>query len=103
MEVQAVPTYQSNCTTEIPALIASAFREGKIDVVTFASPKTVGCFYQLIKSVNAESALENVCIASIGPATSNACRNILKRVDIEANPYTLEGLTAAIVNWKISQ
>lgn len=102
-ELQAVPTYQSNCTTEISPLIATAFREGQIDVVTFASPKTVGCFYQLIKSINAESVLENICIASIGPVTSNACQKILKRVDVEANPYSLEGLTAAIVTWKNSQ
>lgn len=99
-EIQAVPTYQSGCATEIPANINSAFREDQIHVVTFASPKTVGCFYQLIKSINAESALENICIASIGPVTSEACRNILKRVDVEANPYTLDGLTTAIVQWK---
>ncbi|MBD2300433.1 uroporphyrinogen-III synthase [Nostoc sp. FACHB-190] len=97
-EVQAVPTYQSNCTTEIPPLIAKAFQADKIDVVTFASPKTVGCFYQLIKSIHTESVLENICIASIGPVTSNACRSILNRVDVEANPYSLEGLIAAIVN-----
>ncbi|MEA5504757.1 uroporphyrinogen-III synthase [Halotia wernerae UHCC 0503] len=99
-EVQAVPTYQSNCTTEISTLIVNAFREGQIDVVTFASPKTVGCFYQLLESIDAESILENICIASIGPVTSSACRSIFKRVDVEADPYTLDGLTAAIVNWK---
>jgi uroporphyrinogen-III synthase len=99
-EVQAVPTYQSGCTTEISPLIAQAFKEGKIDVVTFASPKTVECFYQLIKSINDESALEHICIASIGPVTSAACRSILNRVDVEALPYTLDGLTAAIINWK---
>ncbi|UKP01024.1 uroporphyrinogen-III synthase [Nostoc sp. UHCC 0870] len=69
-------------------------------MITFASPKTVGCFYQLITSINAESALENICIASISPVTSEACQSILNRVDVEANPYTLDGLTAAIVKWK---
>ncbi|MEA5569250.1 uroporphyrinogen-III synthase [Anabaena sp. UHCC 0399] len=71
-----------------------------MDVITFASPKTVGCLYQLITSINAESALENICIASIGPVTSEACRNILNRVDVEANPYTLDGLTTAIMEWE---
>ncbi|BCL39926.1 uroporphyrinogen-III synthase [Nostoc sp. MS1] len=99
-EVQAVPTYQSNCTTEIPLLITQAFLSGKIDVVTFASPKTVRCFRESVKLINAESVLDNICIASIGPVTSEACRSILNRVDVEANPYTLDGLTDAIVQWK---
>ena len=44
--VTAIPAYQSNCSSEIPSSIKNAFSEGKIDVVTFASPKTVECFYQ---------------------------------------------------------
>lgn len=99
-EVQAVPTYQSSCTTEVPPLITQAFQTDKIDVVTFASPKTVKCFRELIKSIHAESVLENICIASIGPVTSEACRSIFNRVDVEANPYTLDGLTSTIVQWK---
>ncbi|HEY9674326.1 MAG TPA: hypothetical protein V6D11_22995, partial [Waterburya sp.] len=42
---------------------------------------------------------QNVCIASIGPQTTAACRQLLGRVDIEAQEYTLEGLTHAIVQW----
>jgi uroporphyrinogen III methyltransferase/synthase len=101
-EIEAVPAYQSNCTTEIQLIITTAFLKNQIDVVTFASPKTVGCFYQLIKSISSESLLDNICIASIGPVTSIACQNIIGRVDVEANPYTLDGLINAIANWKKS-
>ena len=60
-------------------------------------------FYQLLQqqllSTDAiDSLLENVCIASIGPQTSKTCRELLGRFDLEAQEYTLEGLTTAIVN-----
>ena len=49
--VTAIPAYQSNCSSEIPNTIENAFKEGRINVVTFASPKTVECFYQMIQSI----------------------------------------------------
>lgn len=100
--VTAVPAYQSNCSSEIPNSIENAFSEGRIDVVTFASPKTVECFYQMIQSIDGEYLLNNICIASIGPVTSVACKNVLGRVDVEAQPYTLDGLIEAIIKWNSS-
>ncbi|MEA5598722.1 uroporphyrinogen-III synthase [Rivularia sp. UHCC 0363] len=97
--VTAIPAYQSNCNNKIPSSIVSAFKEGKIDVVTFASPKTVECFYQMIQSIGGESFLNNICIASIGPVTSVVCKDVLGRVDVEAQPYTLNGLIKAIIKW----
>ncbi|MEM7552492.1 MAG: uroporphyrinogen-III synthase [Cyanobacteria bacterium P01_A01_bin.84] len=100
--VTAIPAYQSNCSTEIPTTIERAFKQGRINVVTFASPKTVECFYQMIQSISRKSLLDNICIASIGPVTSVACKEILGRVDVEAQPYTLDGLINSIINWKKS-
>jgi uroporphyrinogen-III synthase len=34
-------------------------------------------------------------VVSIGPQTSQACREVLGRLDAEANPYDLDGLVAA--------
>ncbi|HEY9606085.1 MAG TPA: hypothetical protein V6C85_31045, partial [Allocoleopsis sp.] len=48
---------------------------------------------------NPYDLLQHVCIASIGPQTSVTCRELLGRVDVEAQEYTLEGLTQAIVQW----
>lgn len=97
--VTAVPAYQSNCSSKIPTTIENAFKDGRINVVTFASPKTVECFYQMIQSMDREYILQNICIASIGPVTSVACKNVLGRVDVEAKPYTLDGLIKAIIEW----
>ncbi len=97
--VTAIPAYQSNCSSEIPTTIEKSFSEGRIDVVTFASPKTVECFYQMIQAIDGESLLQSICIASIGPVTSVACKDVLGRVDVEAQPYTLDGLIKAIIEW----
>lgn len=97
--VTAIPAYQSNCSSEIPLFVENAFNEDRINVVTFASPKTVECFYQMIQAVSGESFLENICVASIGPVTSVACKDVLGRVNVEAQPYTLDGLIKAIIKW----
>ncbi|MGK7874604.1 MAG: uroporphyrinogen-III C-methyltransferase [Xenococcaceae cyanobacterium] len=106
VEVVEVAAYQSRCPTQISPPAWEALQQGTVDLVTFASSKTVKNFYQLIESAltpNSESTpqslLENVCIASIGPQTSKSCHQILGRVDIEAQEYTLEGLTEALVQW----
>jgi uroporphyrinogen III methyltransferase / synthase len=36
-------------------------------------------------------------IASIGPQTSASCQELLGRVDVEADEYTMPGLVTAIV------
>jgi uroporphyrinogen III methyltransferase/synthase len=87
-------------TTETTA----ALQQQAIDIITFASSKTVRCFYQLLQQETDRGTKllplpDSLCIASIGPQTSDACREWLSRVDIEARDYTLEGLVQAIVKW----
>ncbi len=105
-EVVEVAAYESGCPAAITPAAWSALEQGKIDVVTFASSKTVRNFYQLIVAAvrkNEEGKLqslwEKVTIASIGPQTSKTCEQIFGRVDIEAQEYTLEGLTTAIATY----
>ncbi len=103
--VVEVAAYQSGCVGAIAPEVLNALKQGQIDVVTFASSKTVQCFGQLLEAGLGTAAeqrtqlLESVCIASIGPQTSSACQTYLGRVDLEAQEYTLEGLTQAIVQW----
>ncbi|MBF2029686.1 MAG: uroporphyrinogen-III C-methyltransferase [Oscillatoriales cyanobacterium C42_A2020_001] len=100
-KVREVAAYESRCPEAIAPQTLRALQKRKVDVVTFASSKTVQHFCQLLQSVTADwqTWLQNVGIASIGPQTSASCQTLLGRVDIEAEEYTLEGLTAAIVNW----
>lgn len=101
-EVTEVPAYESGCPLEIASDALRALQNQTIDVITFASSKTVQNFCQLIDSNNQllpENLLEGICIASIGPQTSESCQSLLGRVDIQAQEYTLDGLTEAIIQW----
>lgn len=109
-EVIEVAAYQSCCPSTIPSSAALAIQSGSVDVITFASSKTVQFFYQMAQKILADdslgnepstvaNSLEGVCIASIGPQTSKTCRSLIGRVDVEADEYTLDGLTKALIKW----
>ena len=105
-EVVEVPAYQSKCPDKIDPQAGRALQQKQIDIVTFASSKTVKNFARLLQQTadleTVKSWLADVCIASIGPQTSKTCRELLGRIDLEAAEYTLEGLTAAITNYQLS-
>jgi uroporphyrinogen III methyltransferase/synthase len=107
-EVTEVAAYESGCPAQMAPAALEALQQQRVDIITFASSKTVKHFVQLIETSLpgdaqglpiAQSRLRNVCIASIGPQTSITCRQLLGRVDVEAQEYTLEGLIQAIVQW----
>lgn len=97
--VVEVAAYQSGCAQMLPPDVRQALEQQQVDVLTFASAKTVKCFQQIITAAGLSPILDACCVASIGPQTSVACQTWLGRVDIEANEYTLDGLTEAIVQW----
>ena len=103
--VVEVAAYQSQCPNQIDLKAWQALKQQQIDVVTFASSKTVKNFYHLLQQQadvdTINRILSQVCLASIGPQTSTTCRELLGRIDLEAKEYTLEGLTTAIANYKL--
>ncbi|MCC5600433.1 uroporphyrinogen-III C-methyltransferase [Nostoc favosum] len=103
-KVIEVAAYQSCCPSGIPPEAQLALQNRKIDVITFASSKTVQFFCQLTDKIFSNNSdpsqlLEGVCIASIGPQTSKTCHFLFRRVDVEAQEYTLDGLTQALITW----
>ncbi|MEM9162523.1 MAG: uroporphyrinogen-III C-methyltransferase [Cyanobacteria bacterium P01_F01_bin.4] len=101
-EIVEVPAYESACPGQMSPAANLAIDSGQVDVVTFASSKTVRHFRQLMEQGFGEGwrdRFEGVAIASIGPQTSRDCREIFGRVDIEAEVYTLDGLTQAMAEW----
>lgn len=100
-----VAAYQSGCPTEIDSTAWQALQKGIIDIITFASSKTVKNFHQLVISASENNPeiinflLQNILIASIGPETSKSCYQLLGKVDIEAEEYTLEGLINSIIKF----
>ncbi|MEA5510110.1 uroporphyrinogen-III C-methyltransferase [Crocosphaera sp. UHCC 0190] len=106
-EVREVPAYQSGCPQKINLDAWEAIQQKQVNIITFASSKTVQNFHDLLKQeinrnseLNMLSLLEDVCFASIGPQTSTTCYKLLGRVDIEAKEYTLEGLIDALINYQ---
>jgi uroporphyrinogen III methyltransferase / synthase len=100
-EVVEVSAYESQCPIEIDADVLTALRQERVDIITFASSKTVKHFCQLIGTSLPSGWQDRVGIASIGPQTSETCRSLLGKVDIEATEYTLPGLVAALERGRI--
>ncbi len=101
-EVVEVPAYESRCPEKISPSALDALQRQAVDVITFASSKTVKNFCKLIAAADGVY-LNKVCIASIGPQTSQTCHQLLGRVDAEALEYTLEGLKEAIGQWAMGK
>lgn len=103
VEVTEVAAYQSRCPDAIAPEALAALQNQAVDVVTFASSKTVKHFCQMLERSQPDFSwqgwLEQVCIASIGPQTSKTCETLLGRVDAEAQEYTLDGLIRALEQW----
>lgn len=101
-KVDSVAAYQSVCPQTVPADTLSALKT--IDVITFASSKTVLNFAQILDRITDRGEwldwIKGAKIASIGPQTSVTCREIFGRVDIEAREFTLTGLKEAIINYR---
>jgi uroporphyrinogen III methyltransferase / synthase len=94
--VVEVAAYESKCPTTVDPIALTALQAGQIDIITFASSKTVKYFHQLVGSSLPDNWQAQIQIASIGPQTSASCVSLLGKVDIEAIEYTLPGLLAAL-------
>ena len=98
--VVEVAAYESRCPDSLPAATALALSQGEAAAITFSSGKTVSHTVQLLEASlgpDWRSLLESVAVISIGPQTSRRCRELLGRVDAEADPHDLPGLVAATI------
>ncbi|MCT7948596.1 uroporphyrinogen-III C-methyltransferase [Ancylothrix sp. C2] len=102
-KVIEVAAYESRCPEKIVPQAWEALQNHRVDIITFASSKTVKNFCHLIQKADIggsgiASLLENVCLASIGPQTSKTCLELFGRVDLEAQEYTMEGLFQSLIH-----
>ena len=77
--------------------LMAALQDGEIDMVTFTSSSTVRNFKALLPADRADALMRTVTVASIGPITSQTAGELGFRVDLNADPYTIEGLVDAIL------
>jgi uroporphyrinogen III methyltransferase/synthase len=85
----AVEPVQADCEE-----VMAAMEQGQIHWITFASPSAVSSFCEQIPLDRVKKA--RVRIASIGPVTSQRCRDLGLSVDVEASTHTFDGLLDAI-------
>jgi uroporphyrinogen III methyltransferase/synthase len=71
--------------------------DGKIDVVTFASPSAVRSFVKIYGAEPAADLLKNTVVAVIGPVTAEAARQAGLPVTIKPETYTVAALVDGIV------
>ena len=99
--VVEVAAYESRCPTSMPADTLKALENGEVDVVSFSSGKTVTHTVQLLADALGHSDIEQLfkkpAVVSIGPQTSQRCKELLGRVDQEATPHDMEGLVQACI------
>ena len=99
-----VPAYESRCPAALTPEAIALLRAKRVDAITFASSKTVKNFLTLLQRAGFEiDQVAGACLASIGPQTSQTCRDLFDRVDAEAREYTLDGLAEALETWAIAQ
>jgi uroporphyrinogen III methyltransferase/synthase len=87
-EVDVVALYE---TVAEPLDVDTARAAAEADYLTFTSASTVRFF------LDAAGSLAGPRLASIGPATSAALREAGAEPDLEADPYTPDGLISALV------
>ena len=70
--------------------------EGRIDVVTFTSPSAVRNFAKIYGADQVADLLKNTVVATIGPVTADAARQLAIPVTIQPTTFTIPALVGAI-------
>jgi uroporphyrinogen III methyltransferase/synthase len=97
-EVQIVAAYETKKPrSKKTEAIREMLREGKIDIVTFASSSTVKNFLSIFKKDR--EILSKTLVACIGPITAEACRESGIKPGIVCEKYTIEELTREIASY----
>lgn len=95
--VHDVTAYVTRPSDENRDVLLAGLEGGQIDCVTFTSSSTVKNFKRLIPEKKFEKLMAPVTIACIGPITAKTARNLGFQVHVVAEPYTIDGLTEAVV------
>ena len=97
--VDVVSVYRTVAPTGGEQRGRDLFLSGRISAVTFTSSSTVRNFVAIFKGEEARAILSGVAVACIGPITADTARAHGLDVHVEAETYTMEGLTEALVRY----
>jgi uroporphyrinogen III methyltransferase/synthase len=100
-EVHVVVAYRTVRPEGDRTLVAGMLERGEIHMVTFTSSSTVLNFVEMFEPDRArlQEWMTQVTVACIGPVTAKTAEAQGFRVKVVPTEYTIEGLTAAIVQF----
>ena len=93
-QVTDLVVYRNQSASSLPGTVLEALRCDRVDWVTFTSSSTARHMVQLLGEDH--DLLDKVKIASIGPVTSRALRELNLEPTVEAKTFNLAGLVAAM-------
>lgn len=91
-EPDDVVAYRTVTPSRLDEDVAASLAEGEIDLLAFASSSTVRGFHTLIGARPWSGT-----VVSIGPVTTQTCRDLGIEVAVEAKLHDLDGLVEALV------
>lgn len=100
--VESPVAYRTIMPDSLPPEAISALEAGSVDCITFTSSSTVQNLVAMLGAERMLDMLKGVKVASIGPITSQSCRDLGIKVDIEPSEYTLAALTDAVEDYLTS-
>lgn len=92
-EVDELTLYLAAPPAEPPAEVLAAVRSGEVDIAMFTSSSTVTNLASMLGGDL--SVLTNAVVACIGPVVAETAREHGLRVDVVAEPHTIDGLVEA--------
>jgi uroporphyrinogen III methyltransferase / synthase len=93
--VQDVAVYETKPAASLPPALLRAFDAGQVTWITFASGNTARNFVQLL-GIDYCRRLAGVKLASIGPITTAALRELGLEPTVQAETFDIDGLVAAM-------
>ena len=102
-EVIAYRTILEDAQRETDPDVYGMLLEGKIDVATFTSPSAIRNFAKIHGADQVSDLLKHTVVATIGPVTADAARQLGVPVTIQPRTYTIPALVDAIATYYTAQ
>ena len=102
-EVTAYRTILEDAQREGDPDIYGMLLEGRIDVATFTSPSAIRNFAKIHGADQVADLLKNTVVATIGPVTADAARQLGIPVTIQPKTYTIPALVDAIAAYYVAK
>ncbi|MBF0618531.1 MAG: uroporphyrinogen-III synthase, partial [Candidatus Omnitrophica bacterium] len=99
LKIETLDLYSAEPIKENHARVHTMFAKRQVDAVMLTSSSCAESFLSVFKKAQLKAQTKGVVVASIGPITSDTARRAGLPVAVEADVYTIEGITAALIEY----